>query len=300
MVNSKSESFLNYEITDTSDTANSASCLALRFTTQTEKGWQLEEGADRIRVKSLHLNGLEIKDEVGNVLSGEIIQNGKTQDGTDLTPDRSYQLDYQPMKLTLEAGSFDDTTNIYKVPYQVNDNASLKGCTGKLSFYLTPSYYGEEKLQYAVLDTDTVADSEWKAASDGTGAETLIFSDAKEQKGYFFLKLPDKCEAGDLNLKLEGSDGAGNEARSIQVVKIGIDRAEPRVKMEWVDERTIRVAIIDLSDVSWSYDWKLTKKSGNLEDQETHQTGKGTDKVITLKNDEIGNRSGAFMNLCLH
>lgn len=95
MVNSKSESFLNYEITDTSDTANSASCLALRFTTQTEKGWQLEEGADRIRVKSLHLNGLEIKDEVGNVLSGEIIQNGKTQDGTDLTPDRSYQLDYQ-------------------------------------------------------------------------------------------------------------------------------------------------------------------------------------------------------------
>lgn len=192
------------------------------------------------------------------------------------------------MKLTLEAGSFDDTTNIYKVPYQVNDNASLKGCTGKLSFYLTPSYYGEEKLQYAVLDTDTVADSEWKAASDGTGAETLIFSDAKEQKGYFFLKLPDKCEAGDLNLKLEGSDGAGNEARSIQVVKIGIDRAEPRVKMEWVDERTIRVAIIDLSDVSWSYDWKLTKKSGNLEDQETHQTGKGTDKVITLKNDEIG------------
>lgn len=46
------------------------------------------------------------KDEVGNVLSGEIIQNGKTQDGTDLTPDRSYQLDYQPMKLTLEAGSF--------------------------------------------------------------------------------------------------------------------------------------------------------------------------------------------------
>lgn len=288
VVNSKSESFLNYEITDTSDTANSASCLALRFTTQTEKGWQLEEGADRIRVKSLHLNGLEIKDEVGNVLSGEIIQNGKTQDGTDLTPDRSYQLDYQPMKLTLEAGSFDDTTNIYKVPYQVNDNASLKGCTGKLSFYLTPSYYGEEKLQYAVLDTDTVADSEWKAASDGTGAETLIFSDAKEQKGYFFLKLPDKCEAGDLNLKLEGSDGAGNEARSIQVVKIGIDRAEPRVKMEWVDERTIRVAIIDLSDVSWSYDWKLTKKSGNLEDQETHQTGKGTDKVITLKNDEIG------------
>lgn len=160
----------------------------------------MEEGADRIRVKSLHLNGLEIKDEVGNVLSGEIIQNGKTQDGTDLTPDRSYQLDYQPMKLTLEAGSFDDTTNIYKVPYQVNDNASLKGCTGKLSFYLTPSYYGEEKLQYAVLDTDTVADSEWKAASDGTGAETLIFSDAKEQKGYFFLKLPDKCEAGDLNL----------------------------------------------------------------------------------------------------
>ena len=288
VVNSKSESFLNYEITDTSDTANSASCLALRFTTQTEKGWQLEEGADRIRVKSLHLNGLEIKDEVGNVLSGEIIQNGKTQDGTDLTPDRSYQLDYQPMKLTLEAGSFDDTTNIYKVPYQVNDNASLKGCTGKLSFYLTPSYYGEEKLQYAVLDTDTVADSEWKAASDGTGAETLIFSDAKEQKGYFFLKLPDKCEAGDLNLKLEGSDGAGNEARSIQVVKIGIDRADPRVKMEWVDERTIRVAIIDLSDVSWSYDWKLTKKSGNLEDQETHQTGKGTDKVITLKNDEIG------------
>ncbi len=288
VVNSKSESVLNYEITDTSDTANSASCLALRFTTQTEKGWQLEEGADRIRVKSLHLNGLEIKDEVGNVLSGEIIQNGKTQDGTDLTPDRSYQLDYQPMKLTLEAGSFDDTTNIYKVPYQVNDNASLKGCTGKLSFYLTPSYYGEEKLQYAVLDTDTVADSEWKAASDGTGAETLIFSDAKEQKGYFFLKLPDKCEAGDLNLKLEGSDGAGNEARSIQVVKIGIDRAEPRVKMEWVDERTIRVAIIDLSDVSWSYDWKLTKKSGNLEDQETHQTGKGTDKVITLKNDEIG------------
>lgn len=288
VVNSKSESFLNYEITDTSDTANSASCLALRFTTQTEKGWQLEEGADRIRVKSLHLNGLEIKDEVGNVLSGEIIQNGKTQDGTDLTPDRSYQLDYQPMKLTLEAGSFDDTTNIYKVPYQVNDNASLKGCTGKLSFYLTPSYYGEEKLQYAVLDTDTVADSEWKAASDGTGAETLIFSDAKEQKGYFFLKLPDKCEAGDLNLKLEGSDGAGNEAQSIQVVKIGIDRAEPRVKMEWVDERTIRVAITDLSDVSWSYDWKLTKKSGNLEDQETHQTGKGTDKVITLKNDEIG------------
>ena len=288
VVNSKSESFLNYEITDTSDTANSASCLALRFTTQTEKGWQLEEGADRIRVKSLHLNGLEIKDEVGNVLSGEIIQNGKTQDGTDLTPDRSYQLDYQPMKLTLEAGSFDDTTNIYKVPYQVNDNASLKGCTGKLSFYLTPSYYGEEKLQYAVLDTDTVADSEWKAASDGTGAETLIFSDAKEQKGYFFLKLPDKCEAGDLNLKLEGSDGAGNEAQSIQVVKIGIDRAEPRVKMEWVDERTIRVAITDLSDVSWSYDWKLTKKSGNLEDQETHQTGEGTDKVITLKNDEIG------------
>lgn len=117
----------------------------------------MEEGADRIRVKSLHLNGLEIKDEVGNVLSGEIIQNGKTQDGTDLTPDRSYQLDYQPMKLTLEAGSFDDTTNIYKVPYQVNDNAYLKGCTGKLSFYLTPSYYGEEKLQYALLDTDTVA-----------------------------------------------------------------------------------------------------------------------------------------------
>lgn len=288
VVNSKSESFLNYEITDTSDTANSASCLALRFTTQTEEGWQLEEGADRIRVKSLHLNGLEIKDEVGNVLSGEIIQDGKTQDGTDLTPDRSYQLDYQPMKLTLEAGSFDDTTNIYKVPYQVNDNASLKGCTGKLSFYLTPSYYGEEKLQYAVLDTDTVADSEWKAASDGTGAETLIFSDAKEQKGYFFLKLPDKCEAGDLNLKLEGSDGAGNEAQSIQVVKIGIDRAEPRVKMEWVDERTIRVAITDLSDVSWSYDWKLTKKSGNLEDQETYQTGEGTEKVITLKNDEIG------------
>ena len=34
VVNSKSESFLNYEITDTSDTANSASCLALRFTTQ--------------------------------------------------------------------------------------------------------------------------------------------------------------------------------------------------------------------------------------------------------------------------
>lgn len=288
VVNSKSESFLNYEITDTSDTANSASCLALRFTTQTEKGWQLEEDADRIRVKSLHLNGLEIKDEVGNVLSGEIIQDGKTQDGTDLTPDRSYQLDYQPMKLTLGDGSFDDTTNIYKVPYQVNDNASLKGCTGKLSFYLTPSYYGEEKLQYAVLDTDTVADNEWKAASDGTGAETLIFSDAKERKGYFFLKLPDKCEAGDLNLKLEGSDGAGNEAQSIQVVKIGIDRAEPRVKMEWVDERTIRVAITDLSDVSWSYDWKLTKKSGNLEDQETHQTGKGTDKVITLKNDEIG------------
>ena len=72
------------------------------------------------------------------------------------------------------------------------------------------------------------------------------------------------------------------------MVKIGIDRAEPRVKMEWVDERTIRVAITDLSDVSWSYDWKLTKKSGNLEDQETHQTGKGTEKVITLKNDEIG------------
>ena len=294
VVNSKSESFLNYEITDTSDTANSASCLALRFTTQTEKGWQLEEGADRIRVKSLHLNGLEIKDEVGNVLSGEIIQNGKTQDGTDLTPDRSYQLDYQPMKLTLEAGSFDDTTNIYKVPYQVNDNASLKGCTGKLSFYLTPSYYGEEKLQYAVLDTDTVADSEWKAASDGTGAETLIFSDAKEQKGYFFLKLPDKCEAGDLNLKLEGSDGAGNEAQSIQVVKIGIDRAEPRVKMEWLNERTIRVAITDLSDVSWSYDWKVTKKSGSADPVETHKEDQGTDKVITLKNDEIGTEQALY------
>lgn len=294
MVNDKSGKVLNYEITDTSDTANSASCLALRFTTQTEKGWQLEEDADRIRVKSLHLNGLEIKDEVGNVLSGEIIQDGKTQDGTDLTPDRSYQLDYQPMKLTLGDGSFDDTTNIYKVPYQVNDNASLKGCTGKLSFYLTPYYYGEAKLQYAVLDTDTVADSEWKVVSDGTGAETLIFSDAKEQKGYFFLKLPDKCEAGDLNLKLEGSDGAGNEAQSIQVVNIGIDRAEPRVKMEWVDERTIRVAITDLSDVSWSYDWKVTKKSGSADPVETHKEDQGTDKVITLKNDEIGTEQALY------
>lgn len=288
MVNDKSGKVLNYEITDTSDTANSASCLALRFTTQTEKGWQLEEGADRIRVKNLNLNGVMIKDEVGNVLSGEIIQDGKTQDGTDLTPDRSYQLDYQPMKLTLGDGSFDNTTNIYKVPYQVNDNASLKGCTGKLSFYLTPSYYGEEKLQYAVLDADTVADNEWREASDGTGAETLIFSDAKEQEGYFFLKLPDKCEAGDLNLKLEGSDGAGNEAQSIQVVKIGIDRAEPRVKMEWLNERTIRVAITDLSEVSWSYDWKVTKKSGSADPVETHKKEQGTDKVITLKNDEIG------------
>lgn len=294
MVNDKSGKVLNYEITDTSDTANSASCLALRFTTQTEKGWQLEEDADRIRVKSLHLNGLEIKDEVGNVLSGEIIQDGKTQDGTDLTPDRSYQLDYQPMKLTLGDGSFDDTTNIYKVPYQVNDNVSLKGCTGKLSFYLTPSYYGEKKLQYAVLDTDTVADNELKEASDGTGAETLIFSDAKEQKGYFFLKLPDKCEAGDLNLKLEGSDGAGNEAQSIQVVKIGIDRAEPRVKMEWLNERTIRVAITDLSDVSWSYDWKVTKKSGSADPVETHKEDQGTDKVITLKNDEIGTEQALY------
>lgn len=294
MVNDKSGKVLNYEITDTSDTANSASCLALRFTTQTEKGWQLEEDVDRIRVKSLHLNGLEIKDEVGNVLSGEIIQDGKTQDGTDLTPDRSYQLDYQPMKLTLGDGSFDNTTNIYKVPYQVNDNVSLKGCTGKLSFYLTPSYYGEEKLQYAVLDADTVADNEWKEASDGTGAETLIFSDAKEQKGYFFLKLPDKCEAGDLNLKLEGSDGAGNEAQSIQVVKIGIDRAEPRVKMEWVDERTIRVAITDLSDVSWSYDWKVTKKSGSADPVETHKEDRGTDKVITLKNEEIGTEQALY------
>lgn len=294
MVNDKSGKVLNYEITDTSDTANSASCLALRFTTQTEKGWQLEEDADRIRVKSLHLNGLEIKDEVGNVLSGEIIQDGKTQDGTDLTPDRSYQLDYQTMKLTLGDGSFDDTTNIYKVPYQVNDNASLKGCTGKLSFYLTPSYYGEEKLQYAVLNTDNIADDEWKAASDGTGAETLIFSDAKEQKGYFFLKLPDKCEAGDLNLKLEGSDGAGNEAQSIQVVKIGIDWAEPRVKMEWLNERTIRVAITDLSDVSWSYDWKVTKKSGSADPVETHKEDQGTDKVITLKNDEIGTEQALY------
>ena len=294
MVNDKSGKVLNYEITDTSDTANSASCLALRFTTQTEKGWQLEEDADRIRVKSLHLNGMEIKDEVGNVLSGEIIQDGKTQDGTDLTPDRSYQLDYQPMKLTLGDGSFDDTTNIYKVPYQVNDNVSLKGCTGKLSFYLTPSYYGEKKLQYAVLDTDTVADNELKEASDGTGAETLIFSDAKEQKGYFFLKLPDKCEAGDLNLKLEGSDGAGNEAQSIQVVKIGIDRAEPRVKMEWLNERTIRVAITDLSDVSWSYDWKVTKKSGSSDDEIINKTGQGMDKIITLTNDEIGTEQALY------
>ena len=294
MVNDKSGKVLNYEITDTSDTANSASCLALRFTTQTEKEWQLEEGADRIRVKSLNLNGVKIKDEVGNVLSGEIIQDGKTQDGTDLTPDRSYQLDYQPMTLTLGDGSFDNTTNIYKVPYQVNDNVSLKGCTGKLSFYLTPSYYGEEKLQYAVLGTDTVADNEWKEASDGTGAETLIFSDAKEQEGYFFLKLPDKCEAGDLNLKLEGSDGAGNEAQSIQVVKIGIDRAEPRVKMEWVDERTIRVAITDLSEISWNYDWKVTKKSGSADPVETHKEDRGTDKVITLKNEEIGTEQALY------
>ena len=78
------------------------------------------------------------------------------------------------------------------------------------------------------------------------------------------------------------------------MVKIGIDRAEPRVKMEWVDERTIRVAITDLSEVSWNYDWKVTKKSGSADPVETHKEDRGTDKVITLKNDEIGTEQALY------
>ena len=78
------------------------------------------------------------------------------------------------------------------------------------------------------------------------------------------------------------------------MVKIGIDRAEPRVKMEWLNERTIRVAITDLSDVSWSYDWKVTKKSGSSDDEIINKTGQGMDKIITLTNDEIGTEQALY------
>lgn len=284
------ESFYNVETTETSDSGNSAKSFALRFSALTKDGWRLEEGADRILVKSLSLGENQITDEAGNVLEGEIIKEGKNKEGTELVPDRSYQLDYQAMSLTLEdSGFMEDGESIYRIPFTVTDNASLKGCSGRLSFYTSPAYYGEP-LEYVVLDTDTPADSDpWKTAKDGTGDSTLVFEDGKEQKGYLFLRLPDRREIGELVLKLEGQDRAGNAASCSRSVLISSDSMEPRVKTEWVDERTIRVTIADLSEVTWSYDWKVTKtESERPEGTETHVKAQGTEKNFLLSNANIG------------
>lgn len=284
------ESFYNVETTETSDSGNSAKSFALRFSALTKEGWHLEEGADRILVKSLFLGENRIADEAGNVLEGEIIKEGKNKEGTTLVPDRSYQLDYQAMSLTLEdSGFMADGESVYRIPFTVTDNASLKGCSGRLSFYTNPSYYGEP-LEYVVLDTDTPADSDpWKTSKDGTGESTLVFEEENEQKGYLFLRLPDKREIGELVLKLEGLDRAGNAAGCSKSVMISPDSMEPRVKTEWVDERTIRVTIADLSEVTWSYDWKVTKtESEQPEGTETHVKEQGTEKSFLLSNANIG------------
>lgn len=137
------KSFYNVETAETSDSGNSAKSFALRFSALTKEGWRLEEGADRILVKSLSLGENRITDEAGNVLEGEIIKEGKNKEGTKLVPDRSYQLDYQAMSLILEdSGFMADGESIYRIPFTVTDNASLKGCSGRLSFYTNPSYYG--------------------------------------------------------------------------------------------------------------------------------------------------------------
>ena len=284
------ESFYNVETAETSDSGNSAKSFALRFSALTKEGWRLEEGADRILVKSLSLGENRIADEAGNVLEGEIIKEGKNKEGTKLVPDRSYQLDYQAMSLILEdSGFMADGESIYRIPFTVTDNASLKGCSGRLSFYTNPSYYGEP-LEYVVLYTDTPADSDpWKTSGDGTGESTLVFEDEKEQKGYLFLRLPDRREIGELVLKLEGLDSAGNAAGCSKSVMISSDSMEPRVKTEWVDERTIRVTIADLSEVTWSYDWKVIKtESERPEGTETHVKEQGTEKSFLLSNANIG------------
>ena len=298
--------YRHYGMTVTSATGNSAKRTTLKYHVYVDSNrWEMETPGEPIKIKKLETqNGLNIKDAVGNELSGTLIEDGKLN-GEEITYNSEYKLDFDPATTTvgepewIAGGAKDNTTEaICRIPLTIEDGYSLAGCIGNVSIYSSPSFNGNgEDFEYALLDTNSVADNDWQTAEKGIANEDIIFADGGSNGSYnryLFLKLPKNRELGKLGIRLSVTDQAGNSGSQIESVNINADTIAPRIEGRWVDNDKLQLYIRDLSEVNYSYKWTVTEtKTGEDPTTETI-TGDGTEKYIEIPNENIGLKQAIY------
>lgn len=291
--------YRNYGMTVTSATGNSAKRTTLKYHLFVGSNrWKMETPGEPIKIKTLETqNGLNIKDAVGNELAGTLIEDGKFN-GEEVSYNSEYKLDFHPATSTIgepewiEGGANDNTTEaICRIPLTMKDDYSLEGCEGVMSIYSSPSFNGNgEDFQYALFDTEAVADNDWQTAENGSANADIIFADGGSNGSYnryLFLKLPKERELGELGIRLSVTDQAGNRGSQTKYVQIHADTIAPRIESRWVDNDKLQLFVRDLSEIHYSYEWKVTKTKTEGTTTETI-TGDGTEQYIEIQNKNIG------------
>lgn len=292
--------YRNYSMTVTSATGNSAKRSTLKYRVYVDTNrWEMETPGEPIKIKKLETqNDLNIKDAVGNELTGTLIEDGKLN-GKEITYNSEYKLDFDPATTTVGepewiVGEANDNTTeaIFRIPFTIEDDYSLAGCKGDMSIYTSPSFNGNgEDFKYALLDTKDVADNDWQTAEKGSAKEDIIFADAGSNGSYnryLFLKLPKDRELGKLGIRLSVTDQAGNSGSQTEYININADTIAPRIEGRWADNDKLQLYIRDLSDVNYSYKWTVTKTKTGEEPTTETSTSDGTEKNIEIQNEIIG------------
>ncbi len=291
----------NYSVITTSATGNSAKRTTLKYRVIAQPSWEMETPGEFIKVKTLETQeGYGIRDLAGNELSGKVIEDGK-MNGKQLSYNNEYRLDFSEPEVTIgdiswvSGSAYEESEAVVRIPIDISDNYSLAGCDGTVSFYSGSGYQGDG-MQYLVSEEETVADSDnWQTADGGSGSDTMIFEDSASVRRYLYVKLPSVRELATLTVYVTAKDNKGYTSRNNnKSFTINADTIAPTMDGTWIDDQTLEIRAYDLSDVAYSYEWKVTKTVSGQTPVENKVTGSGSGKFAEIVNPAIGTEQAVY------
>lgn len=212
--------------------------------------------------------------------SGKIAQYKKAMD-------KNYKLDFVPP--TINVSVSDKGSGMIMVKTDISD-ASLWGCTAAFDIAVEGGVSG--KLQYQPSTDGNYDANKWVDAAEGAtriGLSSPISGSGKTRQAYAFIKLLGASEISGVSAEVTVTDEARNSKTAIGKLPPdggswnGFDKLAPVVSLTKDGEKA-KVAISDMSSVTYSYEWQDTFESDGTTRKATPNsyTGSGSGNAATI------------------